>query len=45
MPERPRTGSRVVDLSYKGGTGLADLDLATLVDLRAEVVHVTDADG
>lgn len=28
---------------YEGGTDLAGLDLASLVDLRAEVVHVTDA--
>jgi arylformamidase len=27
---------------YEGGTDLAGLDLATLVDLRAEVFHVTD---
>lgn len=28
---------------YEGGADLAGLDLSTLVDLRAEVVHVTDA--
>ena len=37
---------RLVDTAwhrYEGGSDLADLDLATLVDLPAEVFHLTDA--